>query len=70
MPWSMDEYPNAMNNLPAAVREKAIDLANALYGRRGDEGRAIRIGIAQAKRWAARHPSMGACAGPGTISSP
>lgn len=44
-----------MNNLPEEVRAKAIDIANALLAEGEDEGRAIRIGIAQAKRWAARH---------------
>ena len=67
MPWSLERYPNAMNNLPEAVRAKAIDIANALLGEHGEEGRAIRLGIAQAKRWAARHPGIGAGAGPGTI---
>jgi uncharacterized protein YdaT len=44
-----------MNNLPEEVRAKAIDIADALLAEGEDEGRAIRIGIAQAKRWAARH---------------
>ena len=55
MPWSFERYPASMNNLPEEVRAKAIDIANALLAEGEDEGRAIRIGIAQAKRWAARH---------------
>jgi len=54
MPWSSDRYPSSMRKLPAAVRSKAIEIANALLATDGDEGRAIRIGIAQAKRWASR----------------
>lgn len=55
MPWSLERYPASMNNLPEEVRAKAIDIGNALLAEGEDEGRAIRIGIAQAKRWAARH---------------
>lgn len=54
MPWSSDYYPPAMSHLPEVVREKAIEIANALLEAGDDEGRAIRIGIAKAKEWAAR----------------
>jgi uncharacterized protein YdaT len=43
-----------MTNLPEAVRDKAIEIANALLAEGYDEGRAIRIGIAKAKEWARR----------------
>ena len=43
-----------MVNLSPAVRTKAIEIANALLLEGYDEGRAIRIAIAQAKRWASR----------------
>jgi uncharacterized protein YdaT len=55
MPWNAEYYPRSMNNLPSAVREKAVEIANALLERGADEGKAIRIGIAQAKRWASAH---------------
>lgn len=42
-----------MKNLPLAVRRKAIEIANALLESGHPEGQAIRIAIAQAKRWAA-----------------
>jgi len=45
-----------MRNLPPAVRGKAIEIANALLAEGYDEGKAIRIAIAQAHRWASRHP--------------
>ena len=61
MPWSLERYPASMNNLPEAVRAKAIDIANALLAEGEDEGRAIRIGIAQAKRWAVRHWGANFC---------
>jgi uncharacterized protein YdaT len=52
MPWSRNDYPRSMTRLPAETREKAIEIANALLAEGYDEGRAIRIAIAQAKRWA------------------
>ena len=54
MPWTELRYPPAMAHLPAGVREKAIEIANALLEEGRDEGAAIRIGIAKAKEWAAR----------------
>lgn len=41
-----------MNQLPERVREKAIEIANALLAEGMDEGKAIRIAIAKAKEWA------------------
>jgi len=45
-----------MMNLAPIVRTKAIEVANALLADGYEEGRAIRIAIAQAKRWANRMP--------------
>jgi len=55
MPWTYDRYPPSMRHLPDAIREKAIEIANALLDEGCEEGRAIRIAIAGAKRWAAHH---------------
>jgi uncharacterized protein YdaT len=63
MPWSMTNAPPAMRSLPVSVREKAIHIANALLLEGESEGRAIRIGIAQAQRWALRRRSLQAGAG-------
>jgi uncharacterized protein YdaT len=52
MPWNANHYPASMKHLPEHIREKAIEIANALLAQGDDEGRAIRISIAQAKRWA------------------
>jgi hypothetical protein len=57
MPWTPERYPPAMNHLPAAVRLKAIEIANAVLAEDGDEGKAIRVGIAKAKQWAEHHRS-------------
>ena len=46
-----------MSHLPEVIREKAIEIANALLEEGYDEGRAIRIAIAKAKEWAARRGS-------------
>jgi len=50
MPWSKHDYPDSMKNLPDRVREKAIEIANAVLEDGKDEGRAIAIGIAQARK--------------------
>jgi len=59
MPWSSDYIPTAMKHLPPIVREKAIEIANALLEEGMDEGKAIRIAIAKAKQWAERHWESG-----------
>ena len=54
MPWTNRTYPVSMKNLPKAVREKAIEIANALLEEgKMDEGRAIATAISRAKDWAA-----------------
>lgn len=55
MPWNSDYFPSSMKHLPTPVREKAIEIANALLDEGMDEGKAIRIAIAKAKEWAERH---------------
>lgn len=50
MPWDASHHPPAMKRLPPPVRRLAIRIANALLRRGYDEGEAIRIAIAQAKR--------------------
>lgn len=51
MPWNSDYFPAAMTHLPETVRDKAVEVANALLARGYPEGRAI--SITQARRWAA-----------------
>lgn len=52
MPWSDSYFPRSMVNLPQRTRHKAIEIANALLAEGYEEGRAIRIGVSQARRWA------------------
>jgi len=55
MPWTKNDYPASMKNLPVEVREKAIEIANALLdeGDNMDDGVAIATAISRAKDWAA-----------------
>ncbi|HEY3378680.1 MAG TPA: DUF2188 domain-containing protein [Armatimonadota bacterium] len=55
MPWSEEHYPVSMKNLTAEVRDKAIDIANALLEQGYEEGRAIAIATAQAEEWGQHH---------------
>jgi uncharacterized protein YdaT len=56
MPWTKSDYPYSMKNLPAEVRNKAIEIANVLLEERHmEEGIAIATGISRAKDWAAAH---------------
>lgn len=45
-----------MKNLEPRVRNKAIEIANALLDDHYEEGRAISISISQAKKWNEEHP--------------
>ena len=45
-----------MKNLPKPVRDKAVEIANALLEEKNmDEGIAIATGISRAKDWAVNH---------------
>lgn len=52
MPWSKSDYPDSLKNFTAEVRNKAIEIANALLEDGYDEGRAIAIATDRAKEWA------------------
>jgi uncharacterized protein YdaT len=56
MPWNSAYFPASMKRLPPEVRDKALEIANAVLEEGMDEGMAIRIAIAKAKEWAQRHP--------------
>jgi uncharacterized protein YdaT len=56
MPWTKTNYPDAMKNLPTAVRNKAVEIGNALIEERQmEEGIAIATAISRAKDWGAEH---------------
>ncbi|MCA1055574.1 DUF2188 domain-containing protein [Rossellomorea aquimaris] len=50
MPWSKHDYPASLKNLPEDVRNKAIEIGNALLDEGYDEGRAIAIATDQAHK--------------------
>ncbi|WLR52175.1 DUF2188 domain-containing protein [Bacillus tianshenii] len=51
MPWTKNDYPSSMKNLPSDVRNKAIEIANSLVEKEGmEEGRAIAIATSQAEK--------------------
>jgi uncharacterized protein YdaT len=54
MPWTSERYPASMKRLDPLVREKAIEIANALLQEGHPEGQSIRIAIARAHEWARR----------------
>lgn len=52
MPFDRRDYPASMKNLDKEVRDKAIDIVNAMLKDGYEESDAIPIAIAQAKDWA------------------
>lgn len=54
MPYTKKDYPASLKNFMAPVRNKAIDVANALLADGNDEGKAIAIATAQAEDWAVK----------------
>lgn len=67
MPWDEQNYPDSMKGLEPDVRRKAIEIANALVEDEGyEEGRAIPIAQAQAKRAFGRGPEQGVSGGGGS----
>lgn len=56
MPWTPAYYPAAMRNLSPPVREKAIEIANALLREGMTDRSAIRIALVKAREWAGHHP--------------
>ena len=56
MPWNKSNYPISMKNLEPRVREKAVEIANALLEEGYEEGKAIAIATAKAKEWNEDHP--------------
>lgn len=62
MPWNSNYFPASMKRLNPLVRDKAIEIANALLEQGYDEGKAIRIAITKAKQWWQQHAAPDECA--------
>ncbi|MFD2521714.1 DUF2188 domain-containing protein [Emticicia soli] len=52
MPWTKSDYPPSLKNFSAPVRNKAVEIANALLEEGREEGSAIAIATAKAEEWA------------------
>lgn len=51
MPWSKQDYPVSLKNLNPKVRNKAIEIANALLRENYEEDRAISIATTKAHEY-------------------
>ncbi len=51
MPWNKNDYPDSFKNLEPEVRQKAIEIANALLREGYEESRAISISTTQAREY-------------------
>ncbi len=49
MPWPKGDYPPSYKNLPKPLREKAVEIANAILEESGHEGIAIATGLKRAR---------------------
>ncbi|WP_129715882.1 hypothetical protein [Pedobacter sp. SYP-B3415] len=49
MPWYNGDFPPSYKNQPAALREKAVEIANALLKEGVEEGVAIATGLKRAR---------------------
>lgn len=49
MPWYHGDYPPSYKNQPVKIREKAVEIANALLEEGAEEGIAIATGLKRAR---------------------
>jgi uncharacterized protein YdaT len=49
MPWEKGEYPPSYKNQPIMLRNKAVEIANALLKEGTEEGIAIATGLKRAR---------------------
>ncbi|MCP9334515.1 DUF2188 domain-containing protein [Lentilactobacillus hilgardii] len=55
MAWTEKNYPQSMKNLKKIVRDKAIEIANALKSKGYNDQRAISIATEKAEQWYKDH---------------
>lgn len=51
MPWYNGDYPPSYKNQPIKIREKAVEIANALLEEGTEEGIAIATGLKRAREF-------------------
>ncbi|MCF0075711.1 DUF2188 domain-containing protein [Dyadobacter sp. CY261] len=57
MPWYNGDYPPTYKNQPKKIREKAVEIANALLLDGAEEGVAIATGLKNARQFFKRKKS-------------
>lgn len=55
MPWYNGDFPQSYKNQPPELREKAVEIANALLQDGAEEGTAIATGLKQARELLKNH---------------
>ena len=58
MPWYNGDYPPSYKNQPKKLRDKAVEIANALLEEGLDEGVAIAIGLKRARKFLRKKGSL------------
>lgn len=51
MPWYHGDYPPSYKNQPVRIRDKAVEIANALLADGAEEGVAIATGLKKAREY-------------------
>lgn len=51
MPWYNGDFPSSYKNQPRALREKAVEIANAMLEEGAEEGIAIATGLKKAREY-------------------
>lgn len=51
MPWTKKNYPQSLKYFMAPVRNKAIEIANAILAEGADDQKAIAIATRKAQEW-------------------
>ena len=51
MPWYNGDYPPSYKNQPVKIREKAVEIANAMLEEGEEEGIAIATGLKRAREF-------------------
>ncbi len=55
MPWYNGDYPPSYKNQPKKLREKAVEIANAMLEEGAEEGVAIATGLKRAREYFDEH---------------
>lgn len=58
MPWYNGDFPPSYKNQPVKLREKAVEIANALLEEGTEEGIAIATGLKRAREYFKKQKSL------------